>query len=188
MKISPIFMLAVDTEAFKLHEPKKQLKRFRRNINFVWDKWYKPVCKEARFEKFVRLLDLVDRMEAQYEKCGFFDANLPNGGPAAGRKRRDNDDSEKDNTDIYDSDPEAWISDNFYGDNSDMGDDDADKKIEARLSKNDRGKAAKQVGNIIRRFGERYLADCKTGLTVEKLAGKGQRWTRNLNEMNCIKN
>ena len=186
MKLLPVFVFAL-SEGKKLHDPPKQLKRLRRNIQFVWDEWYAPVCHENRKGKFDRLTDLVDRMEVQYDKCGFFDSNLPNGGPAAGRRRRDTEkDTEKDVDFEADEDPMAWITDPFYGDNSDM-DSDTDG-IGMRLSKNDRGKAAKQLGNIIRRFGQRYLADCKYGLTVKKLEEKGKKWTKNLNSMSCIQN
>lgn len=171
MKLSLLFAAAL-VEGKKEQTPELQLKKYRGHVDFVWNQWYKDNCNVARYQRFQRLKDLIDRIEAQFGDCGFYDNSLPNGGPPADRKRRDTDDDEDEG-----QEGDCYFTVEGCGD---------DNALEGRLNMSNMGKANKQLGRIMGRFAERYLTQCTKGLTVAKLTAKGKKWTANLNRMKCI--
>ena len=156
MKLSTLFISAALAQK-KLLEPPQQLEKLKGHIEYVWKTWYAatPGC-ENRAEKKERYLNLIDRIEAQYHDCGYFNPELEFGGPPTLSRRRRED--------------------------TETSDDDKDP----RLSKDDRAKATKQLGKIMKNFAERYLTQCTRGLTVEKVTEKSIKWIDNMQRMKCI--
>ena len=169
----------------KLHTPEKQLEKLKENIEAVWVKWYKDSCKIERKARFNRFQGFVDRLLVQYEECGFFDENLPNGGPPVEyRKRRDDGEEGQENKpekeDMTDEEADASIADLMSDYESDGS------AADPRMKLHNMNKANKQLGNIVKRFGERYLTQCTHKLTTDKVASKGRQWTNRLNNMKCV--
>lgn len=168
MKLATIFAIAALSEAKKAKKPKTpqgEAEKLKKHINFVWDKWYKnchhgPKGDAARN----RYIKLVDRCVKHYDNCG----NDPNA-DAKSRKRRD-----EDNAQILQSSDLESICEDEDGDNNCV-----------RLSKDDRGKAVKQLGNILTRWGALYMGNCDTGLTADKIADKADKWRNVLNNKKC---
>jgi len=103
-------------------------KRAQKNQEFL-ETWFSKNCKtnEADGEdavrpdrcnrKFYRYMNEWDKLQASFDKCGFFDENVKNGGPRpAGRRRRDDEDEDYD--DEYYED-EAMFDIDWNGDGSD---------------------------------------------------------------------
>ena len=91
--------------------------------------WFSKNCKTNEGEgedavrpercnrKFYRYMNEWDKLQASFDKCGFFDENVKNGGPRpAGRRRRDDEDGDYD--DEYYED-EAMFDIDWNGDESD---------------------------------------------------------------------
>lgn len=165
MKLCALLIVA-SAEARKLNEPPKQMERLKDHIDFVWNTWYAPSCKEARKARFDRFQMLVDRMQAQYEVCGYFNRDVPNGGPPVDyRKRRETEGEDGDCIFTPEGCPGNGLG---------------------RIDQTDMAKANKQLGRIVGRIAERYLSKCTKGLTADKLKAKGAKWTEKLNNMKCI--
>lgn len=62
-----------------------------------------------------------------------------------------------------------------------------DDPTKCRISKVDKSKANKQLGNIMRKFAERYFTTCTKKLTIEKVTKKAAKWTASMNRMKCAK-
>lgn len=163
MKLATIFAIAALSEARKKPKtPEGEADKLKKHINFVWDKWYQnchlgPKQDAAR----VRYIRLVDRCLHHFDKCGTY--------PAVTRKRRD-----EDNAQILESSDLETICEDEDGDNNCI-----------RLSRTDRGKAVKQLGNILTRWGATYMGNCQTGLTADKIALKADKWRNVLNNKKC---
>jgi len=77
----------------------------------------------------------IDRFEARWERCGFYDeSQLPHGGPKPQRKRRDDEDDSVD-----------------------------EDGITIKYDKNNPVRGIKQITSGFRKWAERYLADTKDG-------------------------
>ena len=103
-------------------------KRAQKNQEFL-ETWFSKNCKTNEGEgedavrpercnrKFYRYMNEWDKLQASFDKCGFFDENVKNGGPRpAGRRRRDDEDGDYD--DEYYED-EAMFDIDWNGDGSD---------------------------------------------------------------------
>jgi len=187
MKLSLVFMTAVVAQKKKkLHTPEKQLEKLKDHIEAVWIKWYDEPCPDARKARFNRFQDFVDRLLVQYESCGFFDEDLPNGGPPVEGYRKRRDDGEEgqedkdEKEDMSKEDADASIADLMSDYESDGS------AADPRMKLHNMNKANKQLGNIVKRFGERYLTLCTHKLTSEKVVSKGKQWTNRLNNMKCV--
>ena len=66
-------------------------------------------------------------------------------------------------------------------DTSDM----CDESGICRINKADKVKANKQLGNIMRKFAERYFTTCTKKLTIERVTQKAAKWTAQMNRMKC---
>ena len=154
MKLSILFVAAASAK--KLLEPVDQLTKIRGHIDFIWNQWY-GACHEKRFAKIARFHTFVDKIEKEYVEggCGYFDADVENGGPRPSRKRRQ-------------ADATTTVA----------------PTQEPRLSKTDKNKAAKQIGMIITRFAEAHLAEC-TSPFAGKIAGRAAKWIEKMQRLKC---
>jgi hypothetical protein len=179
MKISAV--LIASAAAQKLHHPKKQLEKLRKSINFVWDEWFAATCQD-HVGRRDRLLKLTVRIENQFDRCGTFDENIKNGGPPA-RRRRDDSSSDDESSSKSQNLKDLCIdlADGTDGCAEEMG------EKGKRVSKVDKDLASKQIGKIIKKFGERYLSQCTKKLTPAKLAAKGKKWENHLKNQKCAK-
>merc|ERR1711911_129919 len=104
-------------------------KRAQKNQEFL-ETWFSKNCKTNEGDgedavrpdrcnrKFYRYMNEWDKLQASFDKCGFFDENVKNGGPRpAGRRRRD-EDEDGDYDDEYYED-EAMFDIDWNGDGSD---------------------------------------------------------------------
>jgi len=127
MKVSLTLGLLATSEAAKaVRAPSK---RAQKNQEFL-ETWFSKNCKtnEADGEdavrpdrcnrKFYRYMNEWDKLQASFDKCGFFDENVKNGGPRpAGRRRRDEGDDDEYDEDYYED--ETMFDINWDGDGSD---------------------------------------------------------------------
>ena len=60
-----------------------------------------------------------------------------------------------------------------------------DDPTKCRISKVDKSKANKQLGNLMNKFAERYFTTCTKKLTIERVAQKAAKWTASMNRMKC---
>lgn len=173
MKLSTIFAIAAVSDARK--KPKtaaSDANKMRRNIKFVWDQWYSFCEKNGRSGRYDRFLKLVDDAQAQVAICG----SDPN---ATTRKRRSDENEEEEKIPQTHEERKA----EFYADmEADTENDNGDLK---RVNKEDRKKAVKQMGNILKRYGETYLTGCTKGLNPTRIATKSKRWSSKLSAMGC---
>merc|ERR1711933_632792 len=87
MKLSTVVMIAVASAEEKKVPPRHPLQRLAKLTEFsaeILDQWYEFLpSKDAWKAKFARN---AARMQSNFERgnqrCGFYDAALPNGGPA----------------------------------------------------------------------------------------------------------
>lgn len=157
MKLSSLFVFLVSAKK-KDFTPHEKLDKLEKHIDTVWGRWYAAGCDEKRRNKYDKFQQVVDRLRSSYDNCGQEE-------PPASRKRRE--DGE---------------------DGEDGEDDDSDydfSSIDPRLSKNNKDKAAKQLGKLIKKFGADHLYQCQNGVTEEKAASLGAKWTANLMRMKC---
>ena len=107
-------------------------KRAQKNQEFL-ETWFSKNCKtnEADGEdavrpdrcnrKFYRYMNEWDKLQASFDKCGFFDENVKNGGPRpAGRRRRDDEDEDEYDEEYYED--EAMFDIDWTGDDDTDGD------------------------------------------------------------------
>ena len=87
-----------------------------------------------------RVQMMTDKLTLQYGKCGFFDPNVPNGGPKPSRKRR------SDDIDVFD-------------DFEDSHQDGTKTATDIRLSADEKT-AWKQIGTGYKKWIYRYMAGC----------------------------
>jgi len=172
MKLS-IIALATVVAGKKLHPPSKQIEKMQKHINDVWTKWFGACKKDSQLTRYLALVTDVGASFAnnhnQGQNCAYFDAAVPNGGPKPARKRRTTDeDSDDDYSDYF-------------------GDDEEGDEVEPRLSSS-RPRAIKQLGKLISKFGERYMADCEPGAgvwTTRRINKRAIRRTKVLTCMSC---
>jgi len=173
MKLSTIFAIAAVSDARK--KPKtaaSDANKMRRNIQFVWDEWYSFCDNKGRTGRYSRFLKLIDDCQAQVANCG----SDPN---ATSRRRRSDENEEEEKEPQTHEERKA----EFYADmEADTENDNGDLK---RLNKEDRRKAVKQMGNILKRYGETYLTGCKKGLNPTRVAAIAKNWSQNLYDMGC---
>lgn len=173
MKLSTIFAIAAVSDARK--KPKtaaSDANKMRRNIQFIWDEWYSFCDDKGRDGRYKRFLSLIDQAQAQVANCG----SDPN---ATTRRRRSDENEEEEKTPQTHEERKA----EFYADmEADTENDNGDLM---RLNKEDRRKAVKQMGNILKRYGETYLVGCTKGLNPARVAAKSKNWSTNLYAMGC---
>ena len=188
-----IFVSSMVAAAFgqsdKLLDPLKQLDKFRGHVDLIWNTWYEPVCKAERRKRFDRLRHFITRIQTQYESCGFFDASLPDGGPPVEdgkgyRKRRDEGEDGTQEESVPDLTPPKFDAENLKG-LQDQTVSKIQELLAARISKTDKNKANKQLGNLMKKFAERYLTRCETKLTTQKVVEKALHWTTKLDNVKC---
>lgn len=160
MKLFGIFVVLAAAKK-KVLTPHEKLDKLDRHIDTTWDRWYKVGCAAKRGQKLTNFKNVVDRLRASYDVCG-------QTAPPAGRRRRDEDGDEGD------EDDEDYDYFDFDG-----------GLMDPRLSKNNKDKAAKQLGKIIKKFGADHLWDCTKGVHEAKAAELGKKWTGNLRRMKC---
>jgi len=170
--------------------PHEQLDKLDKHIDDTWNRWYKAGCAEKRGLKLTNFHNVVDRLRAAYDVCGEVNAPLV-------RRRRSEDDYNRDD----DGEEEDEDEENNYDDEDEGGDDGEhhdgddhdgddyfdfeDGLMDPRLSKNNKDKAAKQLGKIIKNFGANHLWNCTKGVNADKAADLGKKWTGNLRRMKC---
>ena len=183
MKLSAVVLVSA-LEAAKLHTPAKQLEKLKKSINFVWDEWFAANCQN-HVGRRDRLLRLVTRIGKQFDECGTFDPSLPNGGPPARRRRDDNTDNPTANDSNNEEDSKKSAIHDLCVDQDGTNMCAEDSSGKTRVSKVDKNLASKQIGKLIKKFGERYLTKCEKGLNAEKLAAKGKKWENHLKNQKC---
>jgi len=172
MKLSTIFAIAAVSDARK--KPKtaaSEAKKLKRNIQFVWDEWY-GFCNEkeltGRYERFNALVDL---SLARVAVCG----SDPN---ATSRKRR----SEEEEDDEPQTHEERGAE--FFATFEENSETDGEGTL-MRVSKTDRLKAVKQLGNVLKRYAQTYLYTCEKGLKPNRVEKRAKKLSRNMSAMGC---
>lgn len=111
MKVSLTIGLLATSEAAKaVRAPSK---RAQKNQEFL-ETWFGKNCKTVEGDgedavrpnrcdnKFHRYMNEWDKLQASFDKCGFFDEKVKNGGPRpAGRRRRSDEDAEDEDYEEY---------------------------------------------------------------------------------------
>lgn len=110
-------------------------KRAQKNQEFL-ESWFNKNCKTSEGDgedavrpdrcnrKFYRYMNEWDKLQASFQKCGFFDEKVKNGGPRpAGRRRRRDEEGDEDEYDEdyedYGEDDDVMFEIDWNGDESD---------------------------------------------------------------------
>ena len=137
---------AADEEVSRKVPPRTPLNRMTTIMRFgtSWIDSQISLARPARASRMISsgLARLENRLILAFNRCGYFDPSVPNGGPRPSRKRRETDD--EDSLDVFD-----------------LYEDDIKTRGTAtiRLSE-DVDMAWKQIGTGIRKWVLRYLAEC----------------------------
>jgi len=182
MKLSALFV-AVVAAAKKDLTGTEQLDKLRGHVNGVWDMWYSVGCAK-RAAKKVRFLGLIQRLEDRFDNCGA--DSTP--GVLTRRRRSDETGGDEDGASNATSKicPTQEASDECLANIMCI-----DETCEiVRISKTDKGKANKQLGNIMVKFVNRYFNSCvftKTNPKFHKdnFPTTAQKWTTNMNRLKC---
>lgn len=177
MKLSTIFAFAAvsDAKKKKPKTPESEAHKLIRNVKFVWDEWYGFCDLKGRDGRYTRFKTLVQEVHSQVSNCG----SDPNAVASGDRKRRSEDDSEEESYSHEElrKEFEATFEENPLPDDP--------NSAAPRVSKTDRLKAVKQLGNILKRYAENYLVGCQKGLTISKVTQRSKKWSKNLAGMGC---
>jgi len=165
MKLFTLFITAAIAKKNRpVQDPEIQLDKYQDHVNFMWTTWYSG-CGEKPAK--TNLLKVVERIRSKYKKCGFFDASLPNGGPnPTDRRRRD-------------------IFEDGAGEENNSESENSGSLMEARLSKTDKGKATLQIELALKRFADRYMAGCQSGMDTETIKNKGKKFSAKFGALKC---
>merc|ERR1712088_156200 len=130
-------LLAIATSAQeddKKVPPRHPLQRLNKLRTFAVE-WCNDNLTEKQAENWTnKFNNNIDRFEARWARCGFYDDNLTHGGPKPARKRRDTEDDSVD-----------------------------EEGITIKYDKNNPIRGIKQITSGFRKWAERYLADNKDG-------------------------
>ena len=168
MKLSTAVLIAVASAEEKKVPPRHPLQRLAKLTEFsaeILDQWYDFLpSKESWKAKFA---NNADRMERSFtrgnQRCGFYDADLPNGGPA-------------EEVTAGPVEPENTESENARY---------ARKRREAdaamdRYNREDPVEGTKQITTGFRKWAERYISQCSGQRKYNIQTNRMNRWNQKL--------
>ena len=156
MKTGVLFLLSVHADEEKKVPPRTPKNRLNKLTQFSKEWCHANLSQRAADHWINKFENNAARMEIRFEKCGFFDPNVPNGGPRPAETDRDRR--------SIDSDSQLrTLDDDGYG---------------IRYDKTDPARGITEITTGYKKWAQRYIADCK--LQPARQERRFRQWLRKL--------